>query len=312
MRGLVLGNVPPDRIVLRHDTYLGKPAGITTFRMLPASAARALHPGDSIEGLADADSQPPTLSEVKSLGTQAVTGAAVATDAPQVLREVHHMSIGEFAPSPPFVDQTGHAFTLKDLAGGPVVMAFIYTRCRDARECPLISAKFKQMQSLFAGTSTHLLLVTLDPAYDTPAVLARYAHAFGADPKRWRFATGNPDTILDFAAQFDVTAFPDERVGIIHPERTVILDGYGAVRELIDESSWAPDEIAQATLTDQRIGSNPVARINLWLSERAVAVCGNAVAGFSGFTDLLTVIAIALFFGFLLFRVARSIARGAT
>jgi hypothetical protein len=109
-----------------------------------------------------------------------------------------------------------------------------------------------------------------------------------------------------------VTAFPDQRVGLIHPERTVIIDGFGSVRELIDESSWSPDEIAQATLTDQRVGSNPVARINLWLSERAVAVCGNAVAGFSGFTDLLTVLGIAAFFSFLLFRVARGIARGVT
>ena len=312
LRGLVLGNVPPDRIVLRHDTYLGKPAGITTFRVLPATEARTLHPGDSIEGLADADGSTPTLSRVKSLGTEAVTGMAVASAAPQVLRDVHHVTIGEYAPSPAFVDQTGRTFTLKDLAGGPVVMAFVYTRCQDARECPLVSAKFKQLQTRFAGTSTHLLLVTLDPAYDTPAVLGAYARSYGADPRRWRFATGDPDTVLNFAAQFDVTAFPDERVGLIHPERTVIIDGFGSVRELIDESSWSPDEIADATLNDQRIGSNPIARINLWLSERAVAVCGNAVAGFSGFTDLLTVLAIAALFAFLLFRVARGIARGVT
>jgi protein SCO1/2 len=312
LRGLVLGAIPPDRIVLRHATYLGKPAGITTFRVVPASAARALRPGDAIEGLADADEAPPTLSDVQSLGTQTITGEAVATDAPQVLREVHHVSVGEYAPTPPFVDQTGRAFTLKDLGGGPIVMAFIYTRCRDARECPLTSAKFKQLQDRFAGTATHLVLVTLDPAYDTPPVLARYARTFGADPARWRFATGNPDTVLDFAAQFDVTAFPDERVGLIHPERTVILDGYGSIRELIDESSWSPDEIVDATENDQRIGSSPIARINLWLSERAVAVCGNAVAGFSGFTDLLTVLVIAVFFGFVLYRVARVIARGVT
>jgi protein SCO1/2 len=312
IRGLVLGIEPPARVILRHETFLGRPAGITTFQILPAQAARTLKLGSTIEGLADSDSSPPTLAEVKTLGHEAITGAQTQTAPPVILREVHHVSIGEFAPTPPFVDQLGRKFTLKDLAGGPVVLAFIYTRCRDARECPLISAKFKALQSRYAGTDTHLVLVTLDPAYDTPAVLARYGKTFGADPARWRFATGDPDTVLDFAAQFDVTAFPDERVGLIHPERTVILDGYGAIRELIDESSWSPDEIVDATRNDQRVGSNPAARLNLWLSQKAVAVCGNAVAGFSGFTDLLTVLAIAAFFSFLLFRVARAIARGVT
>jgi protein SCO1/2 len=311
VRGLVLGTAAPDHVILRHGALLGMPAGISTFRILPARELAALRPGTTIEGLVDADSAPPTLANITSLGSERVTGAEDATSAPKLFRTVHHMSIGEFAPSPPFLDQLGRRFTLKDLAGGPLVMAFVYTRCRDARECPLISAKFKQLQERFAGTDTHLLLVTLDPAYDTPRVLARYATTFGADPARWRFATGDPDTVLDFAAQFDVTAFPDERVGLIHPERTVILDGYGAVRELIDESSWAPDEIVATTENDQRVGSSLVARVNLWLSEKAVAVCGNAAAGFSGFTDLLTVLAIAAFFSFVLFRVARGIARGA-
>ncbi len=316
LRGLVLGTTPGGHAIVRHDAYLGKPAGITTFAVVPAAEVRALAPGTKIEALADTDASPPTLENVKTLGTQSVTGAQTSNadaGAPaSILREVHHVSIGEFSPSPPFVDQNGHPFTLKDFAGGPVVMAFVYSRCRDPRECPMTTAKFGQLQARFAGTKAHLVLVTLDPAYDTPAVLARYARAFGAEASRWRFATGNPDTVLDFAAQFDVTAFPDERVGLIHPERTVILDGYGAVRELIDESSWSPDEIVTAAENDQRIGSNPVARINLWLSERAVAMCGNAVAGFSGFADLLTVLGIAAFFGFLLFRLARGIARGAT
>jgi protein SCO1/2 len=232
--------------------------------------------------------------------------------APEVLRNVHHVAIGEYAPEPPLVSQNGRPFSLRDLHGDMVVMAFVYTRCRDARECPAVSARFHALQEKFRGLPVRLVLVTLDPAYDRPAVLERYGKTFGQDPARWTLVTGDPDTVLDFAAQFDVTAFPDERVGLIHPERTVVLDTYGAIRELIDEGSWTPDEIVATVAHDRRLASNPFERLDLWLSSAAVAVCGNAVAGFSGFTDLLTVAGIAAFFTFLLWRLGRGIARGTT
>jgi cytochrome oxidase Cu insertion factor (SCO1/SenC/PrrC family)/Cu/Ag efflux protein CusF len=314
LRGLVLGIVPrAAEVVVRHDALLGKPAAISTFRVVPASALRALHAGATIEATADADETPWTLSNVRVLGNESVTGAEQMSSVPQMLRNVHHVVVGEYAPmSVSFRDQNGRAFSLRDLRGGPVVMAFIYTRCRDARECPFITARFAALQRIFAGTSAHLVEVTLDPAYDTPPVLARYAKSFGADASRWRFATGDPEQVLDFAAQFDVTAFPDEHIGLIHPERLVLLDRYGAIRELIDEGSWSPDEVYAAVRNDERLASNPFERLDLWLSSAAVSICGNAVAGFSGFTDVLAVIGIAIFFAFLLWRVGRGIARGTT
>jgi len=315
MHGLVLGTIPSkNEVVVRHDALLGKPAGLAVFRVEPASTMRAVRIGATIDGTADTDSTPWVLRKIRVVGSESVTGApsdSVAS-APQVLRNVHHVAIGEYAPEPAFLDQTGKPFNLRDLRGQMVVLAFVYTRCRDARECPAVSARFHVLQEEVRGQPVHLVLVTLDPAYDRPAVLAKYGKTFGEDPARWTFVTGDPDTVLDFAAQFDVTAFPDERVGLIHPERTVILDSYGAIRELIDEGSWTPDEIVATVAHDRRLASNPFERLDLWLSSAAVAVCGNAVAGFSGFTDLLTVVAIAGFFTFLLWRLGRGIARGAT
>ena len=316
MRGLILATLPAKgEIVVRHDALLGKPAGIATFRVLPASAVKKLKIGESSAATADIDETPWTLETVAATGNQSVTGAqatAPADDTPSVLRNVHHVVVGEFAPAATFIDQRGKPFQLGSLHGQMVVMAFVYSRCKDARACPLISAKFHSLQEKLRGQPVHLVEVTLDPAFDRPNVLARYGAAFGADPSRWTLATGDPNKVLDFAAQFDVTAFPDERVGLIHPERTVIVDQYGTIRELIDESSWSPDEIVATIQHDQHLASNPFERLNLWLSSAAVAVCGNSVAGFSGFTDLLTVVGIALFFGFLLFKLGRSIARGTT
>ena len=316
IRGLVLAVLPKSgEIVVRHDAILGRPAGISTFRVLPASQTAAVHIGSTVEGTADADATPWTMASIHAVGAaQALTGASttVAATTPDVLRNVHHVRIGEFVPPTAFVDQRGQPFALRALRGQMVVMAFIYSRCKDARECPLISAKFHTLQEKLRGRPVHLVEVTLDPAYDRGPVLARYATTFGADPARWTLATGEPETVLNFAAQFDVTAFPDERVGLIHPERVAIVDQYGTIRELIDEGSWSPDEIVATVDHDQHMASNPFERLNLWLSSAAVAVCGNSVAGFSGFTDLLTVAAIVAFFAFVFWRLARGIARGTT
>ncbi|GAC1400833.1 MAG: hypothetical protein NVSMB59_22740 [Vulcanimicrobiaceae bacterium] len=310
MRGLVLATLPTQSsVVVRYDAMAGKPAGVATFRMSRTAFAR-VRAGMRISAVADVDSTPWTLASVVARGSEALTGAQVPVATPKVFRNVHHVAVGEYAPNAEFVDQRGRRFTMHDLRGQTTIMAFAYTRCRDKRECPLITSRFRILQQRFAGQPVHLVEVSLDPAYDRPGVLAAYGRAFGADARRWSLATGDPERVLDFAAQFDVTAFEDERVGLIHPERLVIIDAFGAIRELVDEGAWTPGEVVSAVAHDRRLASNPIERLDLWLSAAAVSICGNGVASFSGFTDLLTVIAIALFFGFVIWRVGRGIARG--
>lgn len=316
MRGLVLAvEAKSGNVVVRHDALAGKPAGISTFHVIPLAAARTLRSGMTIDANADVDGTPWTLSSVAIHGTESITGVATTSGNPwttKIFRNVHHVAVGEYAPIAELVDQTGRAFSLRDVRGQSVVMAFVYTRCKDARECPLITSRFRVLQERFRGQPVHLVLVTLDPAFDTPRVFAAYGKRFDVDPKRFTLASGVPESVLDFAAQFDVTAFPDERIGLIHPERTVIIDAFGAIRELVDEGAWTPDQIVAAVLHDRRMASNPFERLDLFLSAVAVSVCGNAVAGFSGFADLLTVLGIVVFFGYLLWRVGRGIARGTT
>ena len=314
VRGLVLATLAGrGEVVVRHGALFGKPAGITTFRVSPTTGFAALRAGETIEATANGDSTPWTLRAIRSRSANSLTSLTGdgGVAAPEVLRDVHHVVAGEYAPTPQLLDQRGKPFSLRDFRGQSVVMAFVYSRCKDARECPLITSRFAALQDKFRGAPVHLVEVTLDPAFDRPAVLLRYGAPFGADASRWTLATGDADAVLNFAAQFDVTAFPDERVGLIHPERLVLLDRFGAIRDMIDEGAWTPNEIVAEIQHEQRLASNPFERLDLWLSSAAVAVCGNAVAGFSGFTDLLTVLAIAAFFTFLLWRLGLFIARGA-
>jgi protein SCO1/2 len=215
--------------------------------------------------------------------------------------------VGSLVPETRFIDLNGNPFTFARLRGKSIVMVFIYTRCRDPRMCPLLSAKFHRLQDLLRGTNTHLVEISLDPTFDRPSVLKRYAHIFGVDPSRWTLLTGDLDHTLDFAAQFDVSALPDPRYGILHSERTVLIDSSGVIRGLLDETAWSPEEIVAEVKAIERRPANPLARFNLWLSAQAAAMCGDRAAGFSGIADLLVVIGILFGFGWLLYRLARAI-----
>jgi protein SCO1/2 len=301
LHGVVLAVTPQaGTIIVRHDAFAGMPAMTMAFRVIPQARARELQPGAIIDAEVDVSTDPWTLRNVTSTVAQAITSTPV-------MRSVTPLRIGDSVPDTRFVDQNGKPFHFSSLRGMDVVLAFIYTRCQDARMCPLISAKFHALQSVVGGRPVHLVEVTLDPTYDRPAVLARYARTFGADAKRWTLAVGDADETLDFAARFGITTFPDPSIGIIHAENTVLIGPDGTIGDMITDTSWAPDEIVAQIDAQHGRASNPIGRLNLWLSKTASAVCGNDVGQFSGLRDLIVVAIIVGALGYLARRLYRAI-----
>jgi protein SCO1/2 len=305
MHGLVLEvDLQHAQAVIRHDAVGGMPSMTMAFRVAP-NDLRTLHAGEWIDAEVDEATEPWSLHDVHTGTSIDVTGAASST----TLRDVLPIQVGDRVPATAFVDQRGKPFSFAGVRGQTVVLAFVYTRCRDARMCPLISAKFRTLQQSLTG-AFHLVEVSLDPSYDRPPVLARYGTVFGADPARWTLATGKPGDVLRFDAQFGITPFPDPRIGLIHTERTVIIDPSGIVRQMIDEASWSPGEVIAAARSTSHLSANAFERFSLWLSSEAVALCGNSVAGFSGVTDLAIVLLLFGGGGFLLYTIARRLAAG--
>ena len=299
--GVVLGLTPhAETVIVRHDAFAGMPAMTMAFRVVPQARARELQIGAIIDADVDVNTDPWTLRNVRSTASQAVT-------VDPVMRHVVPLRIDDVVPVTPFVDQLGKPFAFAQLRGQDVVLAFIYTRCQDARMCPLISAKFHALQSLLGGRRVHLVEVTLDPSYDRPPVLARYAATFGADSKRWTLAVGDANQTLDFAARFGVTTFPDPAIGIIHAENTVLIRPDGTIGDMITDTSWAPDELIAQIDAQHGRANNPIARFNLWLSKTASAVCGNDIGQFSGLRDLVVVVIIIGALGYLARRLYRAI-----
>lgn len=285
--------------IIRREALGGIPGETSAYR-IERSDLRRLHAGDRLTAVVNERTKPPALSDLHILPAQA------AAQSLQTIRRVAIMNEGDRVPQTPFVDQTGRPFTFSKFLGQNVVLAFIYTRCKDARMCPLISAKFGQLQDAFKNSDTHLVEITLDPEYDTPPVLANYAKLFGAKASRWTLGTGDANSVLNFDAQFGIQPFADPSIGLIHTERTVVIDKRGVVRYLIDDPAWSPSGIiAQVDELDHR-ASNPLARIDLALSRAAVAICGNGVAGFSGLVDLLVFMLILGAFGWGFYRIGRA------
>ena len=307
MHGIVLTVTPNEgQAIVRHDAFGGMPSMTMAFRIVPRSLLDELHPGDAIDATVDTTTDPWTLRDVR------VSAASRAASEPAVLQHVVPLRVGDAVPDVLFVDQRGRPFRFSQLRGEDVVLAFVYTRCRDAQMCPLISSKFSALQRRIGRRPIHLVEVTLDPEYDRPPVLARYGDVFGADPRIWTLAVGAPQATLAFAARFGITAFPDPKIGIIHDENTVEIGPDGRIRGMIAENSWQPDEIVADIDSSHGQAADQLARLNLWLSRAAVAICGNSALAFSGLMDLAIVLVILAVSSYVLFRLARVIfAKGA-
>jgi protein SCO1 len=93
-------------------------------------------------------------------------------------------------------------------------------------------------------SDVRLVSVTLDPDFDTPAVLKKHATAVGADPGVWYFATGAKDDVLAFAKRFGIATEPGASDGVVvHNLRTAVIDSEGRLTRVQSGNMWTPADI---------------------------------------------------------------------
>lgn len=99
-------------------------------------------------------------------------------------------------PDVTLVNQDGKKVKLLSLinSGKPVMLDFIYGTCTTI--CPVLSAGFTNLQHKLGqdASKVQLISVTIDPEYDTPAVMKDYLKRFRAKPG-WDFLTGRREDI---------------------------------------------------------------------------------------------------------------------
>lgn len=142
------------------------------------------------------------------------------------------------------IDQTNRPFDSETkLKGKPYVVSFFFTRCGTI--CPVITRNQKLIQEAFKGNpNVQMVSISIDPKYDTPEVLSKYANDLGATPSMWSFLTGKKTYVYDLAIKgyklpvADASAYdpsitdPDQT--FIHSEKLLLVDGQGYIRGIYD------------------------------------------------------------------------------
>ncbi len=184
------------------------------------------------------------------------------------------LGAGDPAPAYTLVDQRGRPLRLDRIAGKVTILSFVFSRCPDQTICPAISGKFLYLQHHLDPRYFHLVEITLDPTYDSPAVLAAYGRQFDADPRRWSLVTGEPSQVKDVIDAFGVSSILDGSANYIHDVRLVMIDGHGIVRNVDQVAGWNPDDVVASAKIWRALWSNPWRRF--WFATIA------GVAGFCG------------------------------
>lgn len=126
------------------------------------------------------------------------------------------------------ISQTGQPIQLKNLEGKVWVADFVYTNCTGP--CPRMSSEMHQVQEAVRNLKdVNLVSFTVDPARDTPQVLAAYAKHFQAEPSRWLFLTGEPAVLLKLARDgFHLAVSAD---ALSHSTHFALVDRHARVRQ---------------------------------------------------------------------------------
>ncbi|MBE9610127.1 SCO family protein [Chitinilyticum litopenaei] len=135
------------------------------------------------------------------------------------------------------IDGQGKPRTLSSFKGKVVVLFFGYTQCPDV--CPTTLAELRDLLPQFgaAARDIQVLFVSVDPARDTPELLAQYVPAFHPD---FLGLTGSASAVAQVARQYGVAyqrRGEGEHYTMDHTAGTYLLDRQGRVRVMINYGS---------------------------------------------------------------------------
>lgn len=246
--GVVRGSdATANQVTVAHEDIPGLMDAMTmTFAVKEPWVAKVANPGDRLTGTLVVDG---TRSWIE--GTSVTSPPqGTAADGAEAGGAGIGPAAGTPAPTAPLVDQAGRTLTVGDFAGRDVIVTFIYTHCPLPDYCPRMMARLNEAASRLVKAGrrddVQMVAITVDPARDTPDVLAAYGKAHiddEGDPfHRWSLLTGTPENIRTWAAFFALTYEPDGKE-IAHGLRTAVLDRDGKVVGVLRGNEWTTNQL---------------------------------------------------------------------
>ena len=121
-------------------------------------------------------------------------------------------------------DEAGASTTLNAWKGRWYVLSFIYTSC--AGTCPLTTKKLKRLHAALvqAGRPLDLVVVSLDPAHDTPEAFKQYRRRHQLDDARpWHLLVGDDAQVRTLTMLLNFKYTTNAESGVILHDNTVFL-----------------------------------------------------------------------------------------
>ncbi len=165
----------------------------------------------------------------------ASVGAIAGAPASRPADSVYQLSV-------PLTDARGHTQDWRALAGKPRIVAMFYTSC--PYMCPLIVESGKAVVHSLPPAERDrvgVVLISLDPARDTPAVLRGTATKRKIDTTHWLLAVPAPSDVRKIAGVLDVRYRQLADGNFNHTSALILLDPQGRIVARTEQMGVKPD-----------------------------------------------------------------------
>lgn len=171
----------------------------------------------------------------------AVLAAACSDRSSGPAFELTDITGADFGRDIRLTDHTGKPRTLADFKGKVVAVFFGYTHCPDV--CPVTLGELAMVANELGKDAERMqvLFVTVDPARDTPEVLAKYVPSFNPSfLGLYGDAEATARTAKEFKVFFNAQAASGGNYSVDHSAGTYIFDPAGRLRLFESYGQGAP------------------------------------------------------------------------
>lgn len=140
-------------------------------------------------------------------------------------------------PAFSFTNQDKRNISNDDYSGKVYVAEFFFTTCPSI--CPVMNENMVKVQNEFYGNpNLGIASFTINPDYDTPEVLKKYAEAYKVTNPNWHMLTGDSEQIYKLANEgfnLYVGKASEDIGGFEHSGYFALIDQEGNIRSRLDE-----------------------------------------------------------------------------
>ncbi|HLO46770.1 MAG TPA: SCO family protein [Leadbetterella sp.] len=148
-----------------------------------------------------------------------------------------------FIKAPEFSLTSQDSLEVRYKSGGISVISFFFSRCGTV--CPITNKNLLRVAETFKTNDlVRLYSLTVDPVYDKPNILKKYAQELGSTYSNWNFLTGDKRYIYDLAINgfklpvSDASDYDKNIVDIdqtfIHSDKLLLIDREGHIRGIYE------------------------------------------------------------------------------